>query len=102
MQVPSILQADSLKGDKFGPVSKRQSSFGMRCVQCGDELLAPEWSEYRNERQVHHVWSCWKCYCYFETFADVKPMEDVKTRDDIFASQLVAWLGAEPGRISHA
>jgi hypothetical protein len=77
-------EPDSLKGDKFGPVSKRQSSFGMRCVQCGDELLASEWSEYRNERQVHHVWSCWKCDCCFETFANIK------TRDDIFPSLLVA------------
>ena len=39
--------------------SHRRSSFGTDCVQCGSELIAPEWTEYRNERQVHHVWRCW-------------------------------------------
>ena len=28
----------------FNPRSK----FGMTCVQCNNELIAPEWSEYRN------------------------------------------------------
>ena len=27
-------------------VPNRCSSFGMSCVQCGNELIAPEWSEY--------------------------------------------------------
>jgi hypothetical protein len=65
-------------------VSNRRSSFGMKCIQCGDELLAPEWSEYRNERQVHHVWRCWKCDCCFETFANIESIEDIETSDDIF------------------
>ena len=33
-------------------LSNRRSKFGMTCVQCSNELIAPEWSEYRNERQV--------------------------------------------------
>ena len=69
---------------------ERRSRFGMRCVQCGDELLAPEWSECRNERQVHHVWSCWKCDCCFETVANIELLEDIKTSDDIFPSLQVA------------
>jgi hypothetical protein len=28
------------------------------CVQCNNELIAPEWSEYRNERQIRHLWRC--------------------------------------------
>ena len=51
-------------------VPKRRSSFGMHCAQCGNELIAPEWSEYRDEWQVHHVWRCWKCDCCFETFVN--------------------------------
>jgi hypothetical protein len=31
-----------------------------------------------------------KCDCCFETFADIEPMEDIKTRDDIFPSLQVA------------
>ena len=66
----------------------QRSSFGMRCVQCGNRLFNPEWSEYRNDRRVHHLWHCWKCGCYFET--DVDSIEDIKTRDDVFPSLLVA------------
>ena len=72
-------------------VFNRRSGFGMRCVQCGDELIAPEWSAYRNEQQVRHVWRCWKCDCCFETFANIESMEDniesmedIETSDDIF------------------
>ena len=71
-------------------VFNRRSGFGIRCVQCGDELIAPEWSEYRNEQQVHHVWRCWKCDCCFETFANIESIKDIETRDDIFPSLLVA------------
>jgi hypothetical protein len=49
---------------------------------------APEWSEYRDDRQIHHLWHCWKCGCHFET--EIDPIEDIKTRDDVFPSLLVA------------
>ena len=62
----------------------------MRCVQCGYELLVPEWSEYRNDRELHHLWHCWKCNYCFETIANVDSIDDIKTRDDVFPSLLVA------------
>ena len=31
---------------------KRRSSFGTDCVQCGDELIAPDRSEYRDGLQI--------------------------------------------------
>jgi len=71
-------------------VSNRRSAFGTNCAQCGDELLAPEWSEYRNERRVHHVWRCWKCDYCFETIVYTKSMEDNAGRDEISTMQLVA------------
>jgi len=64
--------------------SARRSSFGMRCVQCDNELIAPQWTEHRNERQIRHLWHCWKCDCCFETVIDTKQM----TGDEI--SRLVA------------
>jgi hypothetical protein len=74
--------------------SNRRSSFGIDCVQCGSELMAPEWTEYRNERQVHHAWRCWNCGCQFEAIvsfpADNKSMKDIMTRADVFPSLLVA------------
>lgn len=37
------------------------------CPQCSGWLLAPNWSEYLNERCVRHAWSCEACGCEFET-----------------------------------
>jgi hypothetical protein len=37
------------------------------CQQCGAWLLAPDWSEYLNERCVRHTWSCDACGYQFET-----------------------------------
>ena len=32
--------------------STRRSSFGMSCAHCDNELIAPEWTEHRNERHI--------------------------------------------------
>jgi hypothetical protein len=54
---PSLLEAKA--GQIPMPiVPNRRSNFGMSCAHCDNELIAPEWSEFRNERQVHHVWRC--------------------------------------------
>ena len=37
------------------------------CPQCGEGLLAPEWSEYLNAQCVRHTWSCEACGYGFET-----------------------------------
>jgi hypothetical protein len=37
------------------------------CPQCGDWLLAPNWSEHLSERCVRHTWSCDACGYEFET-----------------------------------
>ena len=71
-------------------VPNRRSSFGMSCAQCGNELIAPEWSEYRSKHQNRHLWRCWKCDYCFETIATVQSIDDIKTRDDVFHSLLVA------------
>ena len=65
------------------------SNYEMRCVQCGDELPVPEWSEYRNDRELRLLWHCWKCDFRFETIASVDSIDDIKTRDDVFPSLLV-------------
>jgi hypothetical protein len=33
----------------------------------GNELIAPEWTEYRSKQQNRHLWRCWKCDYCFET-----------------------------------
>src|ERR1700722_8790662 len=63
-------------------VPSPRSSFGMKCVQCGHELTAPESSEFRNERQVHHAWHCCKCETHFESWyfypPDTKAMPSLR------------------------
>jgi hypothetical protein len=79
-------------------VSNRRSSFGMKCIICGNELIAPEtseyWGEYWSDAHVCHIWRCPKCSCGFESLvtfqADTKAMQDFMTRDDVFPSLLVA------------
>jgi hypothetical protein len=71
-------------------VSNRRSTFGLNCVRCGDELVAPERSEYWNKRHIHHLWRCPKCDCCFATIVETDSTEDIMTGDDIFPSLLVA------------
>ena len=79
-------------------LSNQRSKFGMTCIQCSNELIAPEWSEHRNERQVRHLWRCWECDFCFEsivTFPTVtKSMKDIKTGRDIFPSLFPSMLVA--------
>lgn len=71
-------------------VPNRRSSFGMNCAQCGNELIAPEWSEYRSKQQHRHLWRCWKCDYCFETIVYSKSMEDNAVRDETTPLPLVA------------
>jgi hypothetical protein len=79
--------------------SRHRSSFGMGCVQCDNELIAPESSQYRDERHILHLWHCPKCDSSFEVIspADTKSIKDVMARledivtwEDIPASRSVA------------
>ena len=65
--------------------SKRRSSFGTNCVRCDNELIAPERSEYRDERQICHLWHCSKCDCSFEVIlpTDTKSRADAKSMENI-------------------
>ena len=79
--------------------SRGRSSFGMECIECTNSLIAPEKSEYRDERQVAHQWHCPKCGCSFEVIspADIRPIKemmrrikDVVARRDASQARLVA------------
>jgi hypothetical protein len=64
------------------------SMFGLSCVRCGNQLIAPEKSEYLDDRLIRHLWHCPKCSARFESFprfpANAKSVKDVMTRMDIF------------------
>jgi hypothetical protein len=71
-------------------MSKRFSRVGMTCAHCNNELTVPEWTEHRNERQIHYLWRCWRCDFCFETIVSTKLTEDNRASDDILPSRLVA------------
>jgi len=73
-------------------LSSHRPIFGMNCTQCGDLLIAPEWSEYEDERHVLHLWSCTNCGYEFQTEAllpAAEPVDDAMTIKAFFPSLLV-------------
>jgi hypothetical protein len=69
-------------------VSNRRSTFGINCVRCKDELIAPERSEYRHGTHIRHLWYCSNCETSFESLDSI-PVE-ATTADDIFPSTVFA------------
>jgi len=65
------------------------SDYGTTCEQCGDLLIAPDWSEYEDEQHVLNLWSCPKCGYHFETEAVVPSIAESVIRA-FFPSLLVA------------
>jgi hypothetical protein len=48
------------------------SDSGKICTKCGDALIAPEWSQYMDERRVFNLWSCTKCgSCFAEVWVSL-------------------------------
>jgi hypothetical protein len=64
------------------------SLFGIYCVRCGNELLAPENTEYVDHQLIRHLWHCPKCHARFESFPrfppDAKVVKDLVTKIDVF------------------
>ena len=65
-----------------------RSTFGINCVRCGEELIAPDRSEYRAGTHIRHLWHCPNCSAHFESIEQI-PVEAMTT-DDILPSLLVA------------
>jgi hypothetical protein len=64
-------------------VPNRRSTFGITCVQCHQELIAPDKSEYRAGTHIRHLWHCSNCSARFESIEQI-PVEAM-TSDDIFS-----------------
>ena len=64
-----------------------RSLFGVTCVRCGNDLIAPEKSEHLDDRRIRHLWHCPKCRVRFEAFlrfpAEAKSIRDLKTKMEI-------------------
>ena len=53
----------------------------MRCVQCDNELVAPERSEYWSNKHACHIWLCPTCSACFESLVSFPMMGDILTED---------------------
>ena len=43
------------------------STYGVGCIRCNDDLIAPDRSRYVSEHHISHSWSCERCGNQFET-----------------------------------
>jgi len=63
--------------------SYRRLSFGIKCIQCGSEQIAPESAEYWTDWHAFHIWHCPKC----TTSLAIK---DIRTGSDVSSTLRVA------------
>jgi transcriptional regulator NrdR family protein len=57
-------------------LSNRRSTFAITCVQCHEELIAPDKSEYRAGTHIRHLWHCSNCSARFESIEQI-PVEAI-------------------------
>ncbi len=51
-------------------MKKRRSMFmfGIHCVRCNNEIIAPHKSEFLDDKVIRHLWHCPRCKAWFESF----------------------------------
>ena len=69
-------------------IPNRRSTFGISCVRCHEELIAPDKSEYRAGTHIRHLWHCSNCAYRFKSIEQISV--ETMTTDDIFPALLVA------------
>src|SRR4029077_10858093 len=50
------------------PTMKKQRLFGIHCVRCDYEIIAPHRTELLDDRVIRHLWQCPRCKARFESF----------------------------------
>src|SRR5438445_378140 len=67
--VRQVYRFDGLTENKAGnPMAFDPSSlFGIDCLRYGNDLIAPENTEYLDYQLIRHVWHCPKCHARFES-----------------------------------
>jgi hypothetical protein len=46
---------------------KRQM-FGIHCIRCDHEIIAPSNTQFLDDRVIRHLWQCPRCKARFESF----------------------------------
>jgi hypothetical protein len=62
--------------------------FGMRCVRCDYEIIAPHKTELLDDNVIRHLWHCCRCKAYFESFprfrAKARSVRELMASVDVF------------------
>src|SRR5262252_8179922 len=62
--------------------------FGMRCVRCNHEIIAPHKSELLDDEVIRHLWHCPCCKAMFESIprfpANAKLVKEVMMSVEVF------------------
>ena len=56
--------------------------FGLQCVRCNHEMIAPRNSEFLADGVIRHVWHCPKCKARFEIISSVSCRRKIGERGD--------------------
>ena len=62
--------------------------FGIQCVRCNHEIIAPHKTEFLDDEVIRHLWHCPCCKAMFESFprfpASAKLVREVMMSVDVF------------------
>jgi hypothetical protein len=47
---------------------RSMSLFGIQSVRCDHEIIAPQKSEFLDDKVIRHLWHCPRCRTRFESF----------------------------------
>ena len=62
--------------------------FGMLCVRCHHEIIAPQETELADDKVIRHLWQCPNCKARFESFPrfpkNARLVKEVMMKVDVF------------------
>ena len=67
---------------------KKRRMFGIHCVRCDYEIIAPSQTELLDDKLIRHLWHCPNCKARFESFPrfpkNARLVKEVMTMVDVF------------------
>ncbi len=58
---------------KIDEETRSMFMFGIKCVRCDYEIIAPRRAELLDGKVIRHVWHCPRCNAWFESFPRFPP-----------------------------
>ena len=67
---------------------KKRHMFGIHCVRCDHEIIAPGKTELVDDKLIRHLWDCPNCKARFESFPrftkNARLVKEVVMKVDVF------------------